>query len=219
MRHWNASKTVQSKRFWGFPSTGGVSGLASLASWAAVALQLPYKMWFQSFCSRVFNFDSQTVWLSLINALEQVWITWYCSHPAPLRPQRREVLERPLVQAHPEFGSQNVSFERGCQHSSPMRSLRPLQRREIPQSQPQAAPIHFAAVGSSVFQHSRQDGQAIETRWNELRFTTFHQVQSHPSYPSHPSSARKEAGLLHTVCLWLCNTVHLEWCGCVSKRL
>jgi len=58
-------------------------------------------------------------------------------------PQRREVLERPLVQAHPE-------------------PLRPLQRREIPH-QPQAAPTHFPAV------------------------------QSHPSYPSHPSPARKEA--------------------------
>ena len=57
LRHWKNSKdlsyrfgaahrllkTVQSKRFWGFPSTRGISALTSLAR-AAVALQLCYKL-------------------------------------------------------------------------------------------------------------------------------------------------------------------------------
>lgn len=181
-------KTVQSKRFWGFPSTRGVSGLTSLAR--AVALQLRYKVWLQSFCF-LFTF-LQIVWISLINVLEQVWITWYCSYPVPLRPQRREVLERPLVQAHPEFGSQNVSFKRrGCQHS-PVRPLRPLQRREIPH-QPQAAPTHFPAVGSSVFERSRQDWQEIETRWKE---TEIHYISSGSKSPklSKPPLASEKGG-------------------------
>lgn len=135
---------------------------------------------------------SSLVWISLTNVLEQVWITWYCSYPVPLRPQRREVLERPLVQAHPEFGSQNVSFKRrGCQHS-PVRPLRPLQRREIPH-QPQAAPTHFPAVGSSVFERSRQDWQEIETRWNE---TEIHYISSGSKSPklSKPPLASEKGG-------------------------
>lgn len=192
-----AQRIVCWKRFKASASEASQAPEASQAS-QAWHEQLPYSCVTKCdckvfvFCSHFFNFDLQIVWISLINVLEQVWITWYCLYPVPLRPQRREVLERPLVQAHPEFGSQNVSFKRrGCQHS-PVRPLRPLQRREIPH-QPQAAPTHFPAVGSSVFERSRQDWQEIETRWNE---TEIHYISSGSKSPklSKPPLASEKGG-------------------------
>ena len=99
-----------------------------------------------------------------------------------------------------------------------MRPLRPLQRREIPH-QPQAAPTHFPAVGSSVFERSRQDWQEIEsseTRWNE---TEIHYISSGSKSPklSKPPLASEKGGGAVTYSVLVIVQSKL-WCGCVVRN-